>query len=290
METSKSDSFTLEDDKFSIHLNYELESAPDLINDLNLNHSSLTPKDPTSPDITEDTADSSGDTSELDTLSSISVPSEMENYDYNPPHPYLTHKYTEYINSDQVLEADKDDLAEFKVMEYYSNNNANQKANNVNISQSTQNAQYVTIGTHNICKATEKGTQWQILDHIYPNFTILGLSETKLTTSNDPYIITKDDPYIVFWASSILLHNSSGVGILIKKPWNRYVTEVLRKDDHLIAVSLKFKHCSMLVIVQVYLSSNVEKSKIYQETLEQWSEQWIKLGHTVIIIETSMQL
>lgn len=152
-----------------------------------------------------DTIDSSGDTQKSDTTRSISIPPEMENYSYNIPHHHHTNKHAEYIDFDQELETDNDELTEVRAIERHIGNVINQENKNKNISQNTQSLQYVTIDTHNICGLTEKGTQQQLPDHIYPDFIILELSEMKLTTSNDLYIVTKDDPYFVFWAFSILL-------------------------------------------------------------------------------------
>lgn len=111
-----------------------------------------------------------------------------------------------YLDYDQDIKINEHWDATRKI-ERYLWNSFNQTTNGNIPSQPPLPQQYITIGTHNVNNLTEEFTHRSILDFIYPNFTILGLSETKLTTLNDLFIITKQDSYILYWASSKLMHN-----------------------------------------------------------------------------------
>lgn len=249
-------------------MDYEHEQTPSLIDDLatnscietktNYNSEYLAAKPEPSP---SEPSPPTNATSEIETISNISIPSELKNY--LVPAPMTDIHKLPIIDEDDFIGID-DDIDNVRQMERYLEEALNlnrigkttEKHNKLNITQALTTPQYVTISIHNVRGFTEEYLQRLLLDYIYPDFTIFGLSETKLTMTNDCFVITKLDLYVAYWASSECLYNGSGVGILVKKPWDKHINNITRMDDRIIAITLSFKHRSSLMIVQVYLSSD----------------------------------
>ena len=95
---------------------------------------------------------------------------------------------------------------------------------------------------------------------------MLGICETNISELQDSFLIPKNEDYVEFWtrANENKL-KGSGVGIVIKKNWEKHIGQINRFRNYYIDVLLLFKRYK-LVIINTYIPLNdkEEKKKIQQ--------------------------
>jgi exonuclease III len=126
------------------------------------------------------------------------------------------------------------------------------------------------IGTHNVRGINTQTKQDSLIDDIQQKkIDVLGLSETKLTTTEDIWTFNKHKTLYKCYSSSNPAHPfGAGVAILVKKNLAAHIEEVTRIDGRIISIRFLFRKC-VLTIYQIYLPSNTQDSRQYQRILRQ---------------------
>lgn len=121
----------------------------------------------------------------------------------------------------------------------------------------------VTIDTLNVCGINQLYKQNEIMEVVQQrNIDILRISEAILHTGNTDYTMTNSQTHGVFWATTEKDKNS-GTGILIKKSWDKHITNKFEYKGRIVAITLQFKKCISIRIIQVYLPADRTESVMY---------------------------
>ena len=103
---------------------------------------------------------------------------------------------------------------------------------------------------------------------------IIGINETNILEQQGKFLIKKDSEYVGFWTSANEFKlKGSGVGILIRKAWEKHIGQVTRFSNYYIDVLFVFKKYKILVI-SIYIPPNdkEEKKKIQQKVINKMRE------------------
>ena len=111
----------------------------------------------------------------------------------------------------------------------------------------------IIIATHNIREITRVTDQELMLEEIFQrNIGILGLSETKLTESNQNFAFKNSEHYHSFSSAGQERPFGSGVLLLIRKDIGKYIESVEKIPGVMIAINLLSRR-RKIFICQVYL-------------------------------------
>ena len=125
----------------------------------------------------------------------------------------------------------------------------------------------VNIGTHNIRGITRITDQNNLLEEIKEwHIDILGLSETKLTTSTAKWAFKQDNEYKFFSSCNDNHPYRSGVEILIKKEQEKRLGSIDRIEGHVICANF-ITTKSKVAIIQIYLPNDKQYSRHIQKGL-----------------------
>ena len=96
------------------------------------------------------------------------------------------------------------------------------------------------MATHNIRGITTQTGQDNFLEEIIEReISIVGISETKLTTDNQKFVFNNTKHYKCFSSAGTTKPMGSGVLLLIEKRLERFVASITKIEGYLIAVSLE---------------------------------------------------
>jgi exonuclease III len=115
------------------------------------------------------------------------------------------------------------------------------------------------------------------------NIGVLGLSETKLTESNQKFAFKKNDYYQSFSSAGHLKPYGSGVLLLIRKDIGRYIESVERIPGYMIAVNLLSKK-RKIFICQIYLPCQKKESIQIQEEIWKTINKKLKDKFSIIVM------
>ena len=148
-----------------------------------------------------------------------------------------------------------------------------------------RNENTLSICTHNIRginKETDQDTLIQYL--IEENIDIIGLSETKLNSTNGDWAFKNyRNKFKCFSSTSPIHPQGSGVTLLVEKEMAKHVYSVKKIEGHIIAITLLFKQ-NRIMVMQVYLPSNKKESNHYQRLIRSIINEESKHNNSKIIV------
>ena len=132
------------------------------------------------------------------------------------------------------------------------------------------------LGTHNINGLKVNSHKLDMfLDQMREeNIDIIGISETNISERQGKFLIPKGSDYIGFWAkASENKIKGSGVGLVIKRNWEKHIGQIDRFRNYYISVLLLFKKVK-LIVINIYIppSDKEEKKKIQQYVIRKIRE------------------
>jgi exonuclease III len=143
----------------------------------------------------------------------------------------------------------------------------------------------IRFGTHNTRGITRTIDQEMLIQEIWDKkIDILGLSETKLTPSNQTFAFNSSkDKYKCFPSSCPNNPRGAGVLLLIHKDLEKYIAQVDKIEGHLVAINLLSKRHKTW-IAQVYLPCNKQKSMAVQKKIQTLIRNKIQQRYQIIIM------
>jgi ribonuclease HI len=168
-----------------------------------------------------------------------------------------THMLSTSINPHQSESRDQEVISE-----------ADSEQNTFSTPRDREPTSRIIIASHNIRGITRITDQTIILEEIYQrNFGILGLSETKLTISNQNFAFKDNDHYQCFSSAGQAKPYGSGVLLLIRKDIGKYIESVEKIPGFMVAVNLLSRRRKTF-ICQIYLPCHKKESLQIQEELK----------------------
>jgi exonuclease III len=131
------------------------------------------------------------------------------------------------------------------------------------------NQNFIKICTHNVRGINKQTDQNNILQECKKQkIDILGLCETKLTNTAADFSFKNQDEYKKFHTCNDSSPYSSGISILVHKTLAKNIHQVHKIDGHLLALNFRFKGRKKLVLIQIYLPNNKQKSDTLQKQIQ----------------------
>ena len=154
--------------------------------------------------------------------------------------------------------------------------NGNQKTNQLVEPYPQQTKENITtldkvikICTHNVRGINKLTDQDNILQELKKSkIDIMGLSETKLTSRAAAFSFKDQDDYKGFHTCNDNSPYGAGTSILVQKHLAKHVHKVVKIDGHILALHFLFKGKKKLIIIQVYLPNDKQKSQALQKHVQ----------------------
>ena len=93
----------------------------------------------------------------------------------------------------------------------------------------------------------------------------MGLSETKLTSRASTFSFKDQDDYKALHTYNDNSPYGADISILIHKHLARHIHKITKVDSHILALHLLFKGKKKLLIIQVYLPNDKQRSLYFQK-------------------------
>ena len=133
----------------------------------------------------------------------------------------------------------------------------------------------MSIGFHNIngLKAN-RGKLENIIDYMEEkNIDIMGIGETNISEKEGRYTTRGNNNYGSFWVSADEnKKKGSGIGIILKRTWEKHVAQVNRYNPYLLELTLRFKRLCIIVVAVYVAPENTEIQESIRKYLKEKRE------------------
>src|SRR5438876_5571179 len=127
----------------------------------------------------------------------------------------------------------------------------------------------IKIITHNIREINRLTDQDNILQELKKEeIDIIGLSEMNLTSRASTFSFKDQDDYKALHTCNDNSPYGAGVSILIHKYLAKHIHKIIKVDGHILALHLLFKGKNKLLVIQVYLTNDKQRSLDLQKQIQ----------------------
>ena len=184
-----------------------------------------------------------------------------------------THSFHFPTNQSQSESRDQEAISE-----------ANSERNYLSFTRNKEPSSKIIIASHNVRGITRVTDQEMLLEEIYHrDIGILGLSETKLTESNQNFAFKNSEHYQRFSSAGHFKPYGSGVLLLIRKDIGKYIESVEKIPGFMVAVNLLSRR-RKTYICQIYLPCQKKESLPIQEEIKKILNKKKRNGFSIVLM------